>query len=39
MQIVGLSQCFNRQKRIKTGRKRAELKVTSLITRGYKTFS
>ena len=39
MQIVGLSQCFNRQKRMKTGRKRAELNVTSLITRGYKTFA
>ena len=39
MQIEGLSQCFNRQKKVKTGRKRAELNVTSLITIGYKTFA
>ncbi|EFA97420.1 hypothetical protein HMPREF9019_2114 [Hoylesella timonensis CRIS 5C-B1] len=39
MQIARLSQCFNRQKVVKIGRKRTGLNVTTSITRGYETFA
>ena len=39
MQIVGLSQCFSRQKVVKIGKKRVGVGVTFSITTNYKTFS
>jgi len=36
MQITGLSQCFSRQKVVKTGKKRVDICVTITITTNYK---
>ncbi len=39
MQIGGLSQCFNRQKVVKIGKKSGVIDVTSLMTIDYKPCS